>query len=121
MIMKMAAAGLLGFLLIATNVFAAEDSAEKTLTRSYPVEPDGILTVDVDQGDIQVIAGDENKVNIVVDRQAIGATSENSEESALKKQKINFTQEGNHVHVQARNPKSRSFSLHSRPDVVAHF
>lgn len=117
--MKIALVGVLGIFLTAGQLFAAEE-AEPTLTRSYPVAPGGELTVDVEQGDIQVTAGTENKVEIVVERQAVGVPAD-KQAGILKRHKVTFSQNGDNVHVEAGMAKSRNPFSHAQPQLSVHF
>jgi len=108
-------------ILTAMPVFAADTNAEKTISKSFTVELGGELTVDADQGDIEVLTGDKSTVEVVVEREAKGA-SESKETSALKRHKVTFSQDGNKVRVEGVTAKSSHglFSF-SHPDLTVHF
>jgi DUF4097 and DUF4098 domain-containing protein YvlB len=118
--MKIAFVTVLGFFLVASQSFAADDPAEKTISKSFNVEPGGDLTVDADQGNISVATGEPNRVEIVVEREVPGAT-ESREQSALKNHKVKFSKDGNSVRVEAMTGKSHSLFSHFQPQLNVHF
>ncbi len=87
--------------LIAAPCRAADDGAEKIITKSFAVEPGGSVTVTADQGDIEVVTGKQNAVEVVVEREVKGM-SESQAGKIRKKQKVTATLEGNTVYVDAR-------------------
>lgn len=84
---------------------AADNSAEKIITKSFTVEPGGSVTVGADQGDIELVVGKQNLVEVVVDREVKGL-SESRAAKILKKHKVTATLEGNAVYVDARFGKA---------------
>jgi len=111
----------LSAVLTAIPVLASDESAEKTITRSFAVEPGGSLTVDADQGDIEVVSSDKNSVEVVVERK-VRRASQSKEAELLKAHKVTFTQDGSKVRVQAVTAKTSGglFSF-SRPNLDVHF
>lgn len=107
--------------LAALPVLAADSSEEKTVSKSFTVEPGGELTVDADQGDIEILTGDKNTVEIVVEREVQGA-SESKAASALKGNKLTFTKDGNKVSVESVTAKaSHGLFSFSHPNLNIHF
>jgi len=111
--------GLLGFSLAVAQGFAADNSTEPTLSRSFTVEPGGDLSVDAEQGDIHITSGNQDKVDIIVEREVPGE-SEGNTKSALKNQRVKISQQGNSVHVEIGAAKSRGFSFHKPAEVTSH-
>jgi DUF4097 and DUF4098 domain-containing protein YvlB len=116
--MKFTLVAFLGFFLVAEQTFAADEP--KTISRTFNVEPDGEVIVDVDQGNIQVSAGSQNTVEVVVEREVSGV-SEGRAQSTLKNHKVRLTQDGNNVRVEAATAKSHSLFSHKQGDLNVHF
>ncbi|MDB6020557.1 MAG: hypothetical protein JWQ04_414 [Pedosphaera sp.] len=114
--MKIAMVGILGLILATSSGLTAEEGAEKTITKSFAAAPGGALKVDLDGGDIQVLTGDQNTVEVVVERQVTGGT-EKQAASLLKSHKVTFTQDGKEVRVEASKTKKRGFSFRSKPNL----
>ncbi|HZV34535.1 MAG TPA: DUF4097 family beta strand repeat-containing protein [Verrucomicrobiae bacterium] len=117
---KIVIASVFAFVLAAASVFAADESAEKTISKSFDVKPGGDLYVQVDQGDIQVTAGEEDSVQVVVERDTSGL-SESRAKSALKNHKVKITHDGNTVRVEGVTGKSHSLFSHSQSHLNVHF
>jgi len=91
--------------LMATHGRAADNGAEKIISKSFTVEPGGSVTVAADQGDIELIVGKQNAVEVAVEREVKGV-SESQAAKILKKHKVTATLEGNTVYVEARFGKA---------------
>src|ERR1700728_3803703 len=108
-------------ILAALPLLAADSSAEKTVSKSFAVEPGGELSVDADEGDITVVTSDKNSVEIVVERDVQGV-SDSKAPSVFKGHKITFTQDGNKVSVESVTPKqSHGLFSSSHPNLNVHF
>src|ERR1700678_1194673 len=83
---------------------AADDNEEKTITKTFAVEPGGSVTVTTDQGDIELVTGKQNAVEVVVDREVKNA-SDSQAARIRKKHKVTATLEGNTVYVEAKRAK----------------
>lgn len=105
--MKLALITLLAAIFTMSQCLAADDSAEKTISRSFAVEPGGEISIDADRGDITISTGSQNNVEVIVEREVRGV-SERKETSVLKSHKVAIVQDGNNVRVQAALAKSRS-------------
>src|SRR5580704_6016148 len=77
---------------------AADDSEEKVITKTFTVEPGGSVTVTTDQGDIELVTGKQNAVEVRVERTVTGV-SESRAAKILKKHKVTASLEGNTVYV----------------------
>jgi hypothetical protein len=93
---------------------AADESAEKIITKTFVVEPGGSVSVTADQGDIEIVPGKQNAVEITVERTVTGA-SESQAEHILKKHKVTASLEGNIVSVDAKVGKN---STTKQPDLA---
>jgi hypothetical protein len=117
-VMRIALIAVLGFLLAAAQTTFAADTAEKTISRTYDVQPGGDLNVEVERGDVHVTTGNQNKVTVVVEREVPGVP-EDRVESALKKHRVRITQEGTSVRVES-GEKPRALSFHKPQEVTVH-
>lgn len=117
---RIAIAAAFAFCLMAAPIFAADESVEKTISKSFNVEPGGDLYVEADQGDIHVTAGEEDTVQVVVERDTSGL-SESRARSALKNHKVKITHDYNIVRVEGVTGKSHSLFSHSQPHFNVHF
>jgi hypothetical protein len=107
-------------IIAAAPCLAAEEGAEKTITKTFVVQSPGEVSVDADQGDIEVVSGGQDQVQIVVEREVRGGT-EAQQLKVLKGHKVTFSQDGSHVSVEARTEK-KSHSMFSRePELSVHF
>ena len=88
-------------ILLATSSRAADESAEKIIAKSFPVEPGGSVSVTADQGDIELVTGKQNVVEIVVERTVTGV-SESQATKILKKHKVTASLEGSTVYVETK-------------------
>jgi DUF4097 and DUF4098 domain-containing protein YvlB len=117
--MKTALLRTLTLLLVATRCLAADDAAEKTISKTFTVEPGGEISVDADEGDIEVAVGTLDTVQVTVEREVSGG-SESQRRATLKANKVTFAQEGKEVRIVSASPKN-SFSLFGRPNLSVHF
>ncbi len=104
----MKAAGILcsaTILFAAASIRAADESADKVITKSFTVEPGGTVTVKADQGDIELVTGKQNEVSIVVERAVKGA-SEGETAKVLKHHKVTATAEGNSIYVDTKTARN---------------
>ncbi|HEX3798386.1 MAG TPA: DUF4097 family beta strand repeat-containing protein [Verrucomicrobiae bacterium] len=104
----------LGFLTAIPPAFAADTFTEKTITKTFTVQPGGDLNVDTDQGDIEVVTASQNTVDITVERElAHGGKSDL--EKALKRQKVVFSQDNNTIRLEATTAKASHGLFSSAP------
>lgn len=87
--------------LMAASVFAADDSAEKIITKTIPVQSGDSLTVTADQGDIELVTGMQDEVVVVVERTVKGVTEPHAAK-ILKRHKVTAAREGNTVYVETK-------------------
>jgi hypothetical protein len=100
---------------------AAEDAAEKKISRTFSVQPGGEISVDADLGDIEVSVGEQNTVQVIVEREVTGGT-ESQAIAMLKSHKVIFTQADKQVRVEANGPKpGHSFFSHPNLSLSVHF
>ena len=81
---------------------SSAQAAEKTLDRSFPVEPGGSLTVEADGGDVRVSGGDTNQVVVHMIVQG--------PQDQLDQVNLEAAQKGNEVTVTMRREKRSWFS-----------
>jgi DUF4097 and DUF4098 domain-containing protein YvlB len=105
---------LLGVSLIGLNLAAAEGVTDPAITRTFPVQPDGQLTLVIDQGDVEIVTASQLNVIVEVQRDVTDAT-EAQADKLLKEHKITFTQEDNEVRVRAQSgkPSLNLFTAHN--------
>src|SRR5580704_3636100 len=95
---------------------AADDTnAAKTITSTFTVEPGGSVSVTADQGDIELLTGKQNTVEVVVERDAKNL-SESEAARLFKRHKVKATLEGNTVYVEAGTAKASA----KQPDLLMH-
>jgi DUF4097 and DUF4098 domain-containing protein YvlB len=80
---------------------AADESADKVITKSFAVAPGGSVSVTADQGDIELVTGKQNVVEVVVERTVTGV-SESKATKILKKHKVTASLEGSTVYVETK-------------------
>jgi TM2 domain-containing membrane protein YozV/predicted Ser/Thr protein kinase len=93
------------------------------VSHSFAVEPDGKFTMDVDRGDVHVTGGNQNTVEIRVERDMTGA-SDSDAVKVLKEEHVTLKQNGNEISITARNPpslNSLSHLLWRHPNLNAHY
>jgi len=111
------AIGVSCFLFTAAACIGAEP---KTISQSFDVSPGGQLSIEADQGDIEVSSWDKSTVSVVVERDVTGG-SDSQKEKVLKSHKVQFSRDGNTVRVEAKMEKASKFSFRSRPNLNVHF
>ncbi len=110
----------LGLSFGAAPLRAADGPAEKTITKTFTVESGGELDVDADQGDIEILTGNQDTVEVVVERDVPHVT-EAGLEKALKRHKVTITQEGKVVRVVATTTKaSHGLFSSAQPNLDVH-
>lgn len=116
---RTALAGMIALLLIAAQAFAADEEAQKTISRGFNVEPGGDLTVEADQGDVRITTSDKNEVEVEVERDTPGL-SESRAKALLKKHKVRMSHDDNTVRVETGLERSHSLFSHSQPELNVH-
>ena len=103
---------LIGFfsLLVSFNVFAKTETIEKT----FDVNSGGTLTLNSDQGSIDIIPWDKNKVEVEVRKKA-------SSQKKLDAFKITLDQDGNNVSVDGDGQRNSRVSVQYSIKVPAHY
>jgi DUF4097 and DUF4098 domain-containing protein YvlB len=95
-------------LIILTSALFAACAAraeEEVITKSFSVKPGGALVMDVDRGSIHVTTSDSDKVDIKVVRE-VRRTSSSKAKGIIEQHKIDISQDGNEVVIQAKNPQT---------------
>jgi len=108
-----------GCLLLLPNLLSAK--IERHVTRSFDVQPDGLLTIRTDGGGIKVESSPGNTVKIdVVER--IDASSDSAADELLKKLNLTFEQNGSEVSSAAKYEGGRVSWFHlSWPPVQCEY
>lgn len=83
------------------------EKAQDSISKSFEVGPGGLLTVQADEGSIQVNTSDVNMVRVEVIRKAEAGTREEAE-SILRSLEVRFDQSGNNVRIDAQSPRRRA-------------
>jgi DUF4097 and DUF4098 domain-containing protein YvlB len=98
---------------LALAIFAAGAARaradEDIITKSFSVERGGRLVMNVDRGSIHITTSDSDKVEMKIEREVRRASSAEAKQ-ILEQHKINMTQSGNDVTVEARNPQGPGWS-----------
>ncbi len=108
----------LGLALNGSHGWAADEAAQRIISKSFAVGPGGELSVDADLGDIEVLTGAQDAVEIVVERVASNG-SESQAAKLFKNHHVTFKQDGKDVGVRAETVKATGFFSH--PDLTVHF
>jgi DUF4097 and DUF4098 domain-containing protein YvlB len=108
-------------LMLAAQPCWADDSATDMLNQTYAVERGGQLTLDADQGDVEVDVASQNTVQIQVLREA-SSGSESDTKKLIKKNKIKFSQNGDEVRIEsAMEQESHSWFSSEHATLKIHF
>jgi DUF4097 and DUF4098 domain-containing protein YvlB len=109
-------------LLLATACCMAADdgTTEKTITKTFTVAPGGALSVDADQGDIEVKSGGSSAVEIVIEREVHGG-SDAQQAKILKANKVTFDQSDNKISVESKSEKKSHIFFSHEPNLESHF
>ncbi len=86
----------------AKGVAGGFDNAEDRISRDFEVSPGGRLTVDTENGSIEVRSGDSNTVSVEVIRKA-SAGSRDDANRLLQSMHVDFNQSGNDVRVEGKS------------------
>lgn len=111
--------------LLAPQIFAADkstnqiDDTAKLISKTFDVAPGGELTVEAEEGDIEVVGGNQSKVHVEIERKPVGVP-EDREAKALKNHRVKLSQDGNNVHVEAGRAKPRGLTFHAPPEMNVH-
>jgi DUF4097 and DUF4098 domain-containing protein YvlB len=92
---------LAGFLVV---WHASAATTESNLEKSFAAMPGGKLVVDADQGDIRLMTGEADKVEILVKRKVKGTSTARAQE-IFAAEDVTFDQDGARVEVRAQNKK----------------
>lgn len=81
--------------------------SESNLSKAFPVQPGGVLIMDVDRGSIQITTEDTGEVKVQVDRKV---TRESSSKAAeiFAAHEVTFDHDGDRVEVHAKSKKEWS-------------
>lgn len=93
---------LTGIILINTQCYADID---RTVEKTFKVNPGGTLTIDSDRGAITVSTKETDMVTIEVE-QIADASSEKAAKSIFEEFKLDFTQDGNNIVVTGKQEES---------------
>lgn len=86
----------------------AAAATENQISRSFEVEPGGLLVVDEEDGDIEVRTGESDRVEVEVLRR-VKAKDADLEQDILDNHVVTFDQEGNTVTIVGERKKRRMF------------
>jgi predicted Ser/Thr protein kinase len=90
-------------------VYEKDDAGDSSdFSKSFAVDPNGSLTMDVDRGDVQITGGGGGTVEIRVERQ-VRSASDADASKILKAEYVVLEHNGDQVSITAQNP----FVLHS--------
>jgi TM2 domain-containing membrane protein YozV/predicted Ser/Thr protein kinase len=93
-------------------------------SKSFAVEPGGQLMMDVDRGDVHITGGDQNTVEIHVEREVTKANGTDPS-AILKEEHVTLEQTGNTISITAQDPeilRSRSiWNWLSGPNLSDHY
>ena len=110
----------LGFISATPHLLAADSPPQKTITKSFTVQPGGELDVEADQGDIEVVTATQDTVDVVVEREVTHG-GEAALAKALKRHKVVFSQDGKVVRVEATTEKvSHGLFSFAHPELIVH-
>src|SRR5437773_6778683 len=94
--------------LLASGLLAAGAGSDRAdqdiITKSFSVKTGGKLVMNVDRGSIHVTTSDSDKVDVKVVREVRRASASQAKE-VLEQHKIEITESGNEVTVDARKPQ----------------
>ncbi len=117
--MKLTAVKLSVFLCLLSSA-AALAATEERLSQRFPAEAGGAVVVDVDFGSIDVSTNGTGEVVVEVWRK-IGRKKKADEETFLRENPVQFTQEGATVTIQSRAKSRRSWSWRGREQNEAKY
>src|SRR5947209_8839267 len=100
------------------SISAAHAAIESPIHRTFNVHPGGTITIEADLGDIKVTSGGSN-VSVDVIRRA-KVSSQSRADELFKDLALNFTPEGNNVHVSAKYDHPTSW-FHWNNDLEVRF
>ncbi len=89
-------------------------------SKSFTVEPDGKLTINVDRGDVHITGSDESTVVIRVQREVSNASDSDAAE-ILKEEHVILEQDQNGVSITAQNPPSLTGFFGNKPNLNVHY
>src|SRR5215475_11854400 len=102
--------GICGLMLLP---LAANAATEEQINKKFSVKPGGTIVVDVDFGGIEVGTNATSEVVVDVWRK-IGRSSKSAEETFLKDNPVNFSQNGDTVTITQKTKSKSNWSLFGR-------
>lgn len=93
-------------LLLAIPVVSADARIVRTVEKSFPVQPGGLLKASTQGGDIEVRTAETNEVNVTA-RQTIHATTDAKADELLEKLTLTMEQRGNDMILEAKYEERR--------------
>jgi hypothetical protein len=90
-----------------SGMACGSEKAQDSINKSFQVGPGGLLTVQAEQGSIEVRASNSNRVEVDIIRKAEAGSLEEAS-SILKSMEVRFEQTGNNLLVVAESPRSRA-------------
>lgn len=106
---------------LAASVLTAHAKIERTVEKTFAVQPGGSLRVETQGGDVRVAVSSDSSVKVTA-RQRIRTNSESEADELLKKLDLTIEQNGNDVTATAKYEK-KAFGMHfgSWPPVSVDF
>lgn len=89
---------------------AARGAIERSVQKTFTVQPGGTVHVDTQGGDVRVMPGEGNEVRVVA-RQKIRASTEAEADALLQKLALTMSQTGNDVTLSAKYPERKGISI----------
>src|SRR5215216_3772898 len=83
------------------------EKVQDSINKSFEVGQGGLLTVQAEQGSIEVRASNANRIEVDVIRKAEAGSLEEAQ-SILRSMEIRFEQSGNNLQIVAESPRSRA-------------
>jgi Putative adhesin len=94
--------------LLAALPLAAHAKIERTVEKTFAVQPGGTLTVNTQGGDIRVLAGGDQEVRIVARQRFPRADTEAEADEVMRDLTFELTQQGNDVSVLTKSDRRLS-------------
>jgi len=119
-IMKPTALKATALLFLIGASFAAQAATEEKLHKLFPAQPGGTVVVEVDFGTIDISTNATSEVVVDVWRK-IGRRKKADEETFLRDNPVEFSQEGKTVTIHSHGKANRSWSLFGRNENDAKY
>jgi predicted Ser/Thr protein kinase/DUF4097 and DUF4098 domain-containing protein YvlB len=93
------------------------------VSQSFAMEPGGQFRMDVERGDVHITGGDQDTVEIHVEREVTGASAADAT-NILKEEHVILKRNGNEISIRAENPPSLNSLAHvlwRHPNLNVHY